>query len=340
MININKKYIDINQIKVEVFTIGKDSNGEANILLFFIDDTVEYSIVIDCCENDINIIKEKIFDKYNITRVDMICWTHPHLDHSKGIMKLLKDYSDKKTKVIFPSELEIVYKCMNSEARKVYNYVTSITEKSRTDKGIYRNATQNTELEYITYVQTNGINNFDFKIISLSPIPRRVLNMKNNCKHDLGKKCSHNFNEYSIALIVEINKCFFLFTGDIENETIEEIEKYTKLDNVLFSKIPHHGSNTSTNLLEVYDIDTCKSMICTTTALLKKNKFNILPNNEVLEEYKKIFGNVFCTSSSYINKKFTRGNFGIIESEFKIPINPEMNEVKSKIYLSGDAIQI
>ena len=334
MINVNKKYMDINQIKVEVFTIGKDANGEANILLFFIDDILQYSIVIDCCENDINIIKEKIFDVYDIKRVDMICWTHPHLDHSKGILTLLKNYSDKKTKIIFPSELEIVYKCMNSEARKIYNYVAKNTEKNRIDKGIYRNATQN------TYVQNNGINNFDFKIMSLSPIPRRVLNMKNNCKHDIEKKCRHNFNEYSIALIVEINKCFFLFTGDIENGTIEEIEKYIKLDNVLFSKIPHHGSSTSTNLLQIYDFDTCKSMICTTTALLKKNKFNILPNNDVLDEYKKLFGNVFCTSCAYINKKVTKGNFGIINSQFKIPLNPEMNEVKSKIYLSGDAIQI
>lgn len=340
MININKKYRDINQIKVEIFTVGKEANGESNILLFFIDDTIEYSIIIDCCENDIKIIKEKILDKYNIKTFNMICWTHPHLDHSRGILTLLKNYSDENTKIILPSELEIVYKCMNSEAKNIYKYVTEITEKNKTNKGIYRNATQNTELEYITYERMNGINNIEFKIISLSPIPRRILNMKNNCKHDIGQKCSHNFNDYSIALIIEINECFFLFTGDIESETIKEIEKEVKLNNVLFSKIPHHGSNTSKNLIEIYDLDSCKSMICTTTALLKKNRFNILPNNDVLEDYKNLFGDVFCTSSSYINQRITQGNFGIIKSEFKIPLNPKFNAVKSNVYLDGDAIQI
>lgn len=340
MININKKYREINQIKVEIYTIGKDANGESNILLFFIDNIIEYSVIIDCCENDIKIIKEKIIDKYSINRFDMICWTHPHLDHSKGMLKLLKEFADNNTKIVLPSELEIVYKCMNSEARNIYKYVTTITEKNRTDKGIYRNATQNTELEYITFDRMNGVDDIKFKITSLSPIPRRILNMKNNCKHEIGEKCSHNLNEYSIALIVEVNKCFFLFTGDIENESIKEIEKELKLNNVLFTKIPHHGSNTSNDLIDIYDIDTCKSMICTTTTLLKKNRFNILPNNEVLAEYKNLFGDVFCTSSSYINGKATQGNFGIIRSEFKIPLNTQINAVKSSIYLEGDAVQI
>lgn len=340
MIKTNRKYVDINNVKVEIYTIGRDANGESNILLFMIDDKIEYSIVIDCCENDLKIIKEKIIDKYKIEKFDMICWTHPHIDHSKGILRILKEYCGEQTKVILPSELEIVYKCMNSEGRKIYDYVTKMTEKNKTDKGIYKNATQNTELEYIVYSQKNGLSEIELKIDSLAPIPRRVLNMKNNCKHELGENCRHNFNEYSIALIIEINKCFFLFTGDIENGAIQEIEKYVKLDNVLFSKIPHHGSETSKELLKIYDIETCQSMICTTTALLKKNRFNVLPNNNVLQEYKNLFGNVFCTSASYINRKSSKDNYGIINSEFEIPLNVKMNKVKSKIYLEGDSIQV
>ena len=269
---------DVQSWKVKIYTIGKDANGESNLFLFLVDDQVKYSIVIDSCEKDIKILKDIIEGEYGIKAFDIICWTHPHLDHSKGLLSLLKNYSNEETKIVLPAELHIVKDCMKTESRNIFDYIQKITKRNSIKHGECNVVTEGKILEYF---ELRGKEKIVFRIISLSPISTRVLNMANICKQKTAGKCSHNFNEYSVALIVEINGYWFLFAGDIENSTIAEIAKKYLLDNVVFVKIPHHGSDTSNKLVELFDKKTCKDMVCATTALIKKGEFNKLPNNDV-----------------------------------------------------------
>ena len=272
--------------------------------------------------------------EYGIKAFDIICWTHPHLDHSKGLLSLLKNYSNEETKIVLPAELHIVKDCMKTESRNIFNYIQKITKRNSIKHGECNVVTEGKILEYF---ELRGKEKIVFRIISLSPISTRVLNMANICKQKTVGKCSHNFNEYSVALIVEINGYWFLFAGDMENSTITEIAKKYLLDNVVFVKIPHHGSDTSNKLVELFDKKTCKDMVCATTALIKKGEFNKLPNNDVLKRYKGAFGEVLCTSKSYIEKRSSKGTFGIIESEISVQKSDDVKKIKHDIILHGDA---
>ena len=134
--------------KVKIYTIGKDANGESNLFLFLVDDKVKYSIVIDSCEEDIKILKDIIEGEYGIEAFDMICWTHPHLDHSKGLLNLLRNYSNKGTKIVIPAELHIVKNCMRTEPRNIFNYIQKITKRNSIKYGECKIATEGKILEY------------------------------------------------------------------------------------------------------------------------------------------------------------------------------------------------
>ena len=63
------------EMKVEILTIGTIKNnkyGECNVFLLFIDGKLSYSIVIDSCEEDLDILTKKVINEYNIKYFDII----------------------------------------------------------------------------------------------------------------------------------------------------------------------------------------------------------------------------------------------------------------------------
>lgn len=93
------------------------------------------------------------------------------------------------------------------------------------------------------------------------------------------KKGNHNVNknELSISFIIDIDGYYLYFGGDTMNGHIDAINP-AYLEQCRFVKIPHHSSDTSTNLLSYLpqEIDTA----CTTIFSAHK-----LPKKLVLQEY-------------------------------------------------------
>lgn len=78
-----------NSLFFEVYLIGYNSQGESILFFLRTDEGVIYSGVVDCytyksINKTIDLLK-----KENIEKIDFLCWTHPHDDHSLGIDKLL-----------------------------------------------------------------------------------------------------------------------------------------------------------------------------------------------------------------------------------------------------------
>lgn len=79
-----------------IFVIGYKKRGESIVVLFLdkSSNTVIYSIIIDSFKY-CNINKTiEILNSYNIESIDILCWSHPDLDHTWGIDELLKVYCD------------------------------------------------------------------------------------------------------------------------------------------------------------------------------------------------------------------------------------------------------
>ena len=137
------------------------------------------------------------------------------------------------------------------------------------------------------------------------------------------KKGNHNVNknELSISFIIDIDGYYLYFGGDTMNGHIDAINP-AYLEQCRFVKIPHHSSDTSTNLLSYLpqEIDTA----CTTIFSAHK-----LPKKLVLQEYCNI-GKVFSTGSDN-NKKY---NYGVVEYEYDF----SKEEAEMNVKLHGNAI--
>lgn len=267
-------------------------------------------MVIDCYETKKINKTIEILQKNDITRIDFFCWTHPHEDHSKGIKKLV-EYFKEETIILLPSELTA--RNINMETKEIYEELTSLNRNNRKKSGTLMVTSDEKPILNKKFLGTNN-EVLDIKVIALAPISKNIINQTKNIET--------NYNDYSIMLLVEIDKHRLLFTGDIENSTINYIEEhYDSIDNVDYLKLPHHCSTTSNNIFNIIDCD-INNIVCTTTI----NKKNNLPCKELYKDYSEKFKNMFCTSNSYFDDTTTEET-GVFETKYYLNKNKYENAV-------------
>ena len=98
----------ISNLRVLIYVIGYARYGESIVLLIMNGDTCYFAAVIDSYHYRkggkgpfINKAAD-ILMKHHVKRLDLLCWSHPHDDHSKGITTLLRKFCDEETNVLFP----------------------------------------------------------------------------------------------------------------------------------------------------------------------------------------------------------------------------------------------
>ena len=164
---------------------------------------------------------------------------------------------------------------------------------------------------------SDGVNDdieFNFEI--LTPFANQVFR-----KFEINK--NHKRNDISISLMIRFGNQNFYFGGDSENAAIDMIEQQ-KLHNIIFIKIPHHASTTSTHLpLKLYDIKNGGMMgeAISISTSFKRGRSN-LPDNRVLDMYKPFSSKILLTE-----KLPHKDNYGIWKFVYNIKplqiINPE-----------------
>ena len=130
-------------------------------------------------------------------------------------------------------------------------------------------------------------------------------------------------NDCSIMLAVELGNVVELFTGDIENPTIEDLPENVYFDLLHVLKIPHHGSSTSDRL---FDHFTKCDVSCST--VYRNGKVN-LPSTGILDQYVKVSDRVYCTGS--IDGTNENQEYGVVRIETNILQNT------SNVKLVGNA---
>lgn len=220
--------------------------------------------------------------------IDIFIWTHPHDDHSKGIVELLERNDPQHAAQIFlPDGImachsqtlseEVVcaldYLKCNYNSGRVYNiyYIGVCANESRTFKWDLRQ--RNTEL--ILKCRLSFMAPF-------STLEARRFYDSNNAQF--------NLNDLSIVYSLNLNDTNYIFGGDLRNQNVQFInEDY--LMNVKFIKIPHHGSNEPKSFLKLLQKNHTKATVATTTVFKKKS----LPQTETVTEYKKVASQILST---------------------------------------------
>ena len=181
------------------------------------------------------------------TDIDYVVSTHPHADHIGGMALVIEAFN-----------VENIYMPKAVSTSKTYeNLLETIQNRGLSIK------TGRAGVEIL--------NTDDLNIILLAPT----------------KESYTNLNNYSIVLKITYGDVSFLYTGDAEEESLEEITGDLKAD-VL--KVGHHGSNTSTTKSFLEQVKPEYAII----SVGAKNSYGH-PNSSTLELLEEYTNNIYRT---------------------------------------------
>lgn len=300
----NKEYIFVkNSLKIETNVIGYRVQGESILFFIKVDENVCFSGLIDCyCYNNINVIDDILREK-KVKHLDFVCWTHPDLDHSKGFDSIFDKYVNNKTIVWIPYNTLCNAESCSLGACRVFNELRESLTLKNPKYNVYAASDYNDMLFYEkNIIFSKDIYEYPLNIYSFTP-NSRIMN-----SYEINNKFVSN--DCSIMLMVQIGSIINLFTGDVENTTINAMNSSVYFDNLHVMKIPHHGSDTSDSMLNIFS--QCQ-VACSTVYRVGKSQ---LPLIDILKRYSKKSDKLCCTGN--IDLKNEKYEYGVISIETDI----------------------
>lgn len=167
-----------------------------------------------------------------IKKLDLIIITHPHLDHYGGLIKTLKDLKDLEIGQVFDSGVKTT---SSTYAKLLEQFLAKKVKFKIPRKG-----------EKVNF-------NNDISLSILAPQEPLLTNTKSD------------INNSSIVAKLVYKNVSFLFTGDIEDESQEQIlESFSPSDlNSTILKVAHHGSRYTTSDKFLEDVNPKIAVIST-----------------------------------------------------------------------------
>lgn len=233
MRNLYKKTLNVSSIEnliVSIFVIGYKNIGESIVVLFRDvydgNDIVIMSMVIDSYEKEgLNLIR-KILSKYDVDKLDLVCWTHPHYDHSPGIDTLIRDMFHDDIVIFSPKFYygNLMPDMLKSECAKtpdIFNNIWNLIEKHPNFSQIWRTISANGDATHqypMQLLTKDGTCQKDVTLYFLTP-----LGSKTDIYATKGKEFSKP-NELSVSFILSIDGYDFFFGGDTENDHAKGID--------------------------------------------------------------------------------------------------------------------
>lgn len=302
--------IDSNlDIQLHIHVFGFHPQGESILLIIFdaSKEQVIRSIAVDCfIEKNKEQIKNTL-KQYKISNqnpLNLIIWTHPDYDHSKGMGLLVSEFANKQTILVTPDGMNI-WNLVNAHALWTYIKTLFYVKKNRLLIEHVNNSNHRKYPdEYLPLHISDGIlDDLHFSVEILTPHADKIIK-----KTEINK--SLKYNDISISFIVHFGSMNFYFGGDVENESIKGINQY-RLTNLSYVKIPHHGSDTSDvlpSIIENLYIENEEDERYVTSVVTSfHNGKSKLPYDDVLNKYKSISNIIVKTDS--IDREYYYGTY-------------------------------
>lgn len=295
-------YLVKNSLEIEVYVIGYKTMGESIILFIKLDSKIVFSVVIDSYKyNGVNKTIE-LLKENNVDRIDYLCWSHPDDDHSRGMVDIICNFVDENTLINIPAKIDINKENCSQSTKEVFKELQE-NVKTRNKYKVYEISDI---MDILGYEELFQINHNDI----VYPLIMKVIAPNSNLSWQEHNNGQFHKNLHSIAFVLYFGKNTFLFTGDIENLVIQNIPPRHIPPAINFLKIPHHGSKSSTSLLEYLR----KVNVSCVTAY-KRGKSNN-PEIEVIDQYNRVSDKVFSTYD--IEEKNNDEDFGIVKITYDI----------------------
>ena len=307
MIN-DKFFTKLDDLLLDIFVVGYPDKGESQIIILKDDKHTFFSCVIDCYRHKSINKTFEILNSNGIKRLDMFIWTHTDEDHSLDIENLVNNFCDSKTSFVLP---ELTYGNLNdfidysAEIKKSFdlinsfntgqNYnVASATAVPKSHSNIWRNE----------FIDTETTSKLLFEIIAVAPCS--ALLRRRYDSGDLKKK-----NDLSIATIFKVGELNLFLSGDIEDQSINQMANY-HFENIKYIKTPHHSSTTSTKLIDRLSENSDAKTLKSVSTIYKKHN---LPHPDVVERYKKISDSFISTGDGPEDSGVDFTRFNVIKNE-------------------------
>lgn len=289
---------------LDIYVVGYPEEGESILGVVRDGEDCKYIFLVDNYEYShsegiYNHIGE-LMRSIGADHIDAFLWTHPDLDHSLGIPRIL-DLLDKERKAtVYMPPLDGI-RGLKEEAQEAVDYLYDEYSKKGSRK--YKLKTIDLDedgenddetviakgLFCLKIVEKNNITGAPLSCVFkfMSPFREYV----DRYRH---YQIVPNFNDLSLSVALSVNGRNLLLCGDIEDRTIRRIDDNC-LHDVVYVKIPHHASATSSSLMfeRLQKNDTTDAVATTTT--FKANK---LPDMGLLGKYKFISKEVYSTGSN------------------------------------------
>ena len=286
------------RLMIETYIIGYKNEGES--ILFFIraDGGISFAGLVDCFQIDnINKVKDILMEN-SICKLDFICWTHPDLDHSKGMKEILEEYVSEKTQIWIPEGVDVQDITCSQDVKELFSYLKECSVKLDAEFNVYSASDQKDLLYYSSICFQKGMDRYPLKIFSYAPNSKII--RKQNYLDKFIK------NDRSIFCVIALGDVRIFLTGDVEDDTIERIPRGIWGEHIHIMKIPHHGSDTSVKMLEL-GWNRC-DIACST--VYRKGRSN-LPLESVMKQYSENAKSLFCTGNA--DRETENEQYGIVE---------------------------
>ena len=72
-------------LKLELNVIGYHDQGESIVFFIKTDGIAAYTGLVDCYKTEDQNAVKMVLEKEQVEKIDFMCWTHPHDDHTLGL---------------------------------------------------------------------------------------------------------------------------------------------------------------------------------------------------------------------------------------------------------------
>lgn len=310
---------EFHDIYIDVFLCGYEEEGESNVFILY---TIKpkykilYSLVIDCYDDGSINITKKILDKLSEKlgkkiKLDMVIWTHPHDDHTKGLKLIIENYCNKNTKIIAAnianSNIEF-----SETSQGLIKYLTTINYHLKNRWNISTTEKLGDLLQSIQFTgKVDLIKELEIKCIA--PCPDII---SQEITEDV-------LNHLCIGVVIEVKSdegsLNFMFAADMEEKTIREVISEQEAEGIPsqydYIKIPHHGGLSGELITGLLDSEN-KSDIAASTIFSKTMKDGVSynPNEEVLKRFREYVNEVDVTTNIFEGKR----GAGVIQIKYDL----------------------
>ncbi|MCH5228241.1 MAG: hypothetical protein J1F16_10600 [Muribaculaceae bacterium] len=282
-------YSDPTALKLHVYVVGYPIEGESILFVISEDDKAILTIVTDCYEDDDNYnhVSSILSDEWNYASIDAFIWTHPHKDHSQGIITLL-DKHDKERKAHIIATANVVGfqnypKDIWKGAKNIQDYLLKYYPPESFQYHFksydpYEDCTS----EFLLYGENPKCPPLNITLDFVAPVGSLVAKQMNNTHFKP--------NKGSLVFIFSINMINVFMGGDLD-EIFVPLIREDIFSHINLIKIPHHGSEKTGNIHLKFGMNECENVHAVTTICKRSQD----PKETILKGYLNNDVTIHCT---------------------------------------------